>query len=230
MTEQEELIAALILDTAAELESQRFKGSLSLLRERTEGAYSLDKFRGAFEGAVSFLEDRGIAKLHSYPGVEDYISIDMAQTGRMILHLIAQEEPDGSGFSFRTKNPRYRIINSYLDVGSSWLHDYALTMRDDPKGAPPESIIRSESWTGRYTVSESNKVRVCQILAEMRREIEALQLSNSERANALAAVSAIETLAEAPDPAWALILRILRSPILGNVTALAALVVSIITG
>lgn len=229
MTEVEELLAALMLDLAADAESSKFKGAVSELRERTEGRYGLGRFSGGFEGALDFLADRGIAKIHSYPGVEDYVSIDMSETGQLLFYMLAREETETVGFSMTPQNPLYRIINSYADVGSTWLHDYALAMRNTADDPTVNTAARSESWTGRYTVSEPDKVRIREALIEMRRTIESLPLTNSERSNAIAALDAIESLAEAADPAWALILKILRSPVLGNVTALVALVVSVIT-
>jgi hypothetical protein len=62
----------------------------------------------------------------------------------------------------------------------------------------------------------------------MRKQIESMELTNSERSNALAALQAVQALSDAADPAWALIVSILKSPILANVTALVALAVSII--
>ena len=224
------MLAALMVDLAANLDGRKFKGSVSLVRERTEGAYDLSRFVGAFEEALSFLEEHGIARTHSYPKVEEYISIDMSTAGHAMFHMLARTDSTNGRFSLNPAEPSYRILNSYDDVGSSWLHDYALSLKDSAPGPSSSGDVHSSSWTGRYVLSEDDKIRVIDALLEMRRRIDELPLTNSERSNALAAVAAAHNLSEAADPAWELVLRILRSPVLANVTALVALAVSIIQG
>lgn len=228
MTEVEQVLVALILEAAEDLESKKYRNPLSHLREDTEGRYALQRHYGAFESAIQFLEDRRLATIHSYPGVEDYISIDLSSTtSRVLMGSMLKESTERStGFEFSSAAPRHPILASYLDLGASWLHDVALTFRDG--GGTPDAAIRSEAWTGRYSVSDADRARLSELVVQMRQQIETSVVTNAEKSNALAALNALETLSEAPDPPWSIIVRILSSPILANVAALAALAISII--
>jgi hypothetical protein len=228
VTDAEQLLAALIIDEAAQQEDKSYRGPVADLQQRTVGTFSLDAFSGAFQAALDFLEACGIAKIHRYRGVDDYVSINGGDQLDLSLRLL-RNESDENVFTFEG-DPKYKVLDSYLDLGSGWLHDVARALKNDTGDTPQDSsgAIRSDLWTGRYSVPEPKRVEIRVTLKRMREEIEASSFSNVEKANALAAISAIEALEEAPDPAWAIIVRLLQSPVLANLTALAALIVSII--
>ena len=231
MREVEQVIIALIIDLSKGPGEKKYRGPLKELRAATVGSYGLEKFIGSFDTALDFLIDLGIANVHSYPGVEDYVSVDASSTvqsvllGRIVKEKVAGDADDFS-FDPADSELRYPILATYLDVGFSWLHDFALSLKNETPAA--EQSYASSTWTGRYVVSEESKVRISELLREMRLGIEKTELSNAERSNALSALSAIEALSNAANPAWALILRILQSPALANVAALAALAISLI--
>jgi hypothetical protein len=94
-------------------------------------------------------------------------------------------------------------------------------------GRAPNNVD-SAAWTGKFELSAHQVREVRAILAKIRGAIETAKLSNSQKANALALVEAAETLVETPDPLWPEIMRLLRSPILGNVTGVAGLVFALV--
>ena len=89
--------------------------------------------------------------------------------------------------------------------------------------------VQSAAWTGRLDLSEARKSEIREKLKEIRQAVEAAQMTNSQRSNAIAVIEAIEKLVETPDPLWPEIMRLLRSPVLSNVTGIASLVLSIVS-
>lgn len=89
-------------------------------------------------------------------------------------------------------------------------------------------LVDSTRWTGRYNLTVAQKEEIARLLREIRREIDGSRLSNVKKANALALVSAAESLVEAPDPQWPEVMRLLRSPILGNMMGVAGLIFGIV--
>lgn len=96
----------------------------------------------------------------------------------------------------------------------------------------PESLNNlmqaAPALTVKAHLSESERAEFRGYLAPIRDEIEAADLAQEERADALAALKAIDELSEAPNPLWNVIAAILSSPILANVTSLAALAISVL--
>jgi hypothetical protein len=88
--------------------------------------------------------------------------------------------------------------------------------------------VDSSAWTGRYNLSISQKEEIGRLLRAIRVEVDQSRLSNAKKANALALISAAEILVDAPDPPWPEIMRLLRSPIFGNVVGVAGLVYAIV--
>jgi hypothetical protein len=92
--------------------------------------------------------------------------------------------------------------------------------------------IESAKWTGRYEVGPIAKEKILDSLRELRLQIEGSDLPNAQKANALAVVKSCELLAEAPDPAWPMIVRLLRSPPVvsaANAATLIGFVLAILT-
>lgn len=87
----------------------------------------------------------------------------------------------------------------------------------------------STAWTGRIELSDGQKAEIQKILHEIRLVIESAKLSNSRKANAMALIECAEKLVETPDPLWPEIMRILRSPTLGNIVGIAGLVMGIVS-
>ena len=227
MTEAEQAIVALMLLEAEKSKGQKYQGSIPSLRQLTTVQFGLDKFPGAFENAIEYLIERNFLKLHRFQGVDDYASIDVSgPTSGFLKSLLPQYEKNTDSFSFDEKNPQFPIIATYLDVGGSWLIEFARALGQNDEVTT--SVVNSAAWTGLYVVSVENTVKIQLLISEMKAEIETLDLDNSAKSNALAAIKALEALTEAPDPPWALIIRILQSPILANITAIAALIVTMI--
>ena len=88
--------------------------------------------------------------------------------------------------------------------------------------------VQSSAWTGRLDLSEARKAEIREKLAQIRNIVENSRFTNSQRCNALAVIEATEILIETPDPLWPEIMRLLRSPILGNLQATASIVLAII--
>jgi hypothetical protein len=91
------------------------------------------------------------------------------------------------------------------------------------------NVVSSAAWTGRIDISDAKKDAIRAHLIDIRRAIEAAKLPNSKHANAIAVIEATEKLLETPDPLWPEIMRLLRSPVLGNVLGVAGLVWAIVT-
>jgi hypothetical protein len=89
--------------------------------------------------------------------------------------------------------------------------------------------VQSAAWTGRLDLSEARKSEIREKLNDIRQIVDAARMSNSQRANAIAVIEATEKLVETPDPLWPEIMRLLRSPVLSNVTGIASLVLSIVS-
>lgn len=92
-----------------------------------------------------------------------------------------------------------------------------------------EIPVRTDSatWTGRYNISEHQRVEIHSILQQMRSVISGSKLSNARTANAMALIEAAEKLVETPDPLWPEIMRLLRSPTLAGVAGIAGLILAI---
>ena len=88
--------------------------------------------------------------------------------------------------------------------------------------------VLSAAWTGRLDISEAKKDEIRQNLVKIRKFVEEARLSNSQRVNALAIIQATATLVETPDPLWPEIMRLLRSPILANLSGVASLILAIV--
>lgn len=86
----------------------------------------------------------------------------------------------------------------------------------------------SSAWTGRFHLSETQKLEIRRLLIEMRSIITVARLSNVRTANALALVESVEKLVETPDPLWPEIMRLLRSPTIAGVTGIAGLILAIV--
>jgi hypothetical protein len=82
----------------------------------------------------------------------------------------------------------------------------------------------SAAWTGKFELSAHQIIQVKKILVQIRDTITAAKLPNARTANALALVEAAERLMDTPDPLWPEIMRLLRSPVLGNIAGVASLV------
>lgn len=95
------------------------------------------------------------------------------------------------------------------------------------EGTVPASTD-SAAWTGRFELSEYQKMEVRRILNEIRTIIEDAKLSNARTANAMALIESAEKLIETPDPLWPEILRLLRSPTLSGISGIAALLMSVV--
>lgn len=91
-----------------------------------------------------------------------------------------------------------------------------------------ETVSSDRTLRVKATLSESERAEFVGYLAPMRNEVEGADISQEQRVDALAALDAIEKLSEAPNPLWQVIALILSSPILSNVTAIAALAISIL--
>lgn len=89
-------------------------------------------------------------------------------------------------------------------------------------------MVDSTAWTGRFNLSERQKIEVQRILREMRAVITSARLSNARTANALALIEAAEKLVETPDPLWPEIMRLLRSPTLAGVVGIASLLIALV--
>ena len=86
----------------------------------------------------------------------------------------------------------------------------------------------SASWTGRIDVSEVKKTQIQKHLVEIRQIVDEAKMTNTQKCNVLAVVGAIETLVQAPDPPWAEVLRLIRSPTVQGITGIAALLLAIL--
>jgi hypothetical protein len=224
----EQAIVALVIDDVRSFGSKKFSGTISELRDAAVGDYEIDHVPNAFENAFNFLVERGLAKIHHHPPLQDYISIDQSSAQSVVLFdMIAGETIEQFSFG-NSGTPVHKVLASYLELGSDWLHELAAALgANEPT---PDQIIHSASWTGHYSVSGADQLKIEKIFVEMRAEIGRLEMSNAERSNALAALSAAEALMSAADPAWSLIMKILGSPVLGNVAAMAAVIITLIKG
>lgn len=90
------------------------------------------------------------------------------------------------------------------------------------------SNVDSATWTGKFNLSVYQIAQIRSKLTEIRAVVESSKMTNSQRANALAIVQSVEMLIETPDPLWPIIMRLLRSPILGNITGVTGLVYVIV--
>ena len=89
-------------------------------------------------------------------------------------------------------------------------------------------VVNSASWTGRFDLTEGQKVQIREILAELKDEISSAKLSNAKTANAMALVESVEKLIDTPDPLWPEIMRLLRSPTLSGIASIAGLIALIV--
>lgn len=88
--------------------------------------------------------------------------------------------------------------------------------------------VDSSAWTGRFNLSENQKIEIRRILRDMRAVIESAKLSNARTANAMALIESAEKLVETPDPLWPEIMRLLRSPTLAGIAGIASLLIAIV--
>ena len=225
MNDVEQIIAALIYKEATSRNGSKFRGSVAQLHEATIVRYRLNSFENEFLFALKFWESKDVARFHRYEGVKDHVIIDGSNK---MIEAVFDVNRQSKAMGVKTEDP-YPIINSYFDLGDSWLHDMAIALRDRSEDAPEKNpTVHSSSWTGRYVVSQEERERVCNLLKDLEASVEESELSNTERANAMALVKAAQALTDAPDPFWSVVLQILSSPVLANFTSIAALIVAII--
>jgi len=126
----------------------------------------------------------------------------------------------------------YEVLKRYGQFGTPWLNAALDRLRVDVSSETSGDAISisSSDWTGRYEVSDNDKIVVETHLKAIEAEIEVSKLTNSKKAEARADIRAAQNLLESPNPAWAIIVKLLSSPILANVTAIAALAVAVIKG
>ena len=99
--------------------------------------------------------------------------------------------------------------------------------RGEQSNPVAESVLSTDTiW--KSSISESERTEFRGYLPQIRDEIEAAQLSQEERADALAALDAVDSLSDAPNPMWQIIAAIMSSPILMNITALVTLAVAVL--
>ena len=89
--------------------------------------------------------------------------------------------------------------------------------------------VDTSAWTGRIDVTEARKAEIRDRLVQIKQVILEARLPNSKHANAMALIEATEKLLETPDPLWPEIMRLLRSPVLANITGITGLTWGIIS-
>ncbi len=226
MTEVEQIIAALILDAADDTIDKKIKSTSSHLQDITIKRYGFEQDNEAYKIALDHLIETKYVTLHTYDGIEDYISVQSALAQNDGMSEFLQKNRLIGGSLTKDKTYEFPIIASYLDVGSSFIHDLASSYSSvEPIN---NKFIDSASWTGDYRVSLENQEKIIEIVRDIRAEIMKIDMNNADKANALAGISAIESLLDAEDPPWSIIINIFQSPLFANLTALAALAVSII--
>jgi hypothetical protein len=207
-----------------------------------------------FEEAIDLLRDAGLAR--SSPEdefVERFHRIDHLQLPNLVTQAKRENEAvlkqlmDGAVYSMEDATPtldflkKHPVFRHYADFGDSWLkgrftHLLATAeegvedgkVETSEKGEEAAGPSIRESLSLKATISESEREQFRSYLQPMREEIESADLSQEQKADALAAVAAVDSLSDAPNPLWHAICVILSSPILSNVTALAALAISIL--
>lgn len=165
------------------------------------------------------LEDAGLIKIVSDPLAGNFYWADLPVIARYMAESLQKNEIYHR--KAMLKGDRlYEAVFASLNY-----RDYGFG--DDEVGTstlPSSSALPSL----KTNISESERAEFRSFLRPMRDEIEAADLSQEEKADALAAVAAVDSLSDAPNPLWQAIYMILSSPILSNVTALAALAISIL--
>jgi len=173
--------------------------------------YSSRIFR-EFEGA-------GLIKVISDPLAGDFYWADLQSVNAYMKQSIQESEIYQRKAMLKGDRLYDAVFANlkYRDYGFDDEEDESSTLSAVPERASLKT-----------TISESERAEFRSYLRPMREEIEAADLSQEEKADALAAVAAVDSLSDAPNPLWQAIYIILSSPILSNVTALAALAISIL--
>lgn len=234
----EEIYAACMVSYAKSKDGAIFAGPAYLLVKDTYFEFDIPYIEKIFHSACGILEEVGCLKKYSHEGMQAYYRLEpkefanaMDKSGPFDLRNYKMAK------DFDSPIPEFKFLESYADLGGEFLSDALEAYRDSldqsEEGEPEafssqEPEIDSSKWTGVYEVSESKFTEIRSLFVEIAKEIEQSQLSNTQRANAKALMAAAENLIDAPDPHWQLILQILSSPVLANISALAAIAISLI--
>jgi DNA-binding PadR family transcriptional regulator len=83
-----------------------------------------------------------------------------------------------------------------------------------------DRAVSSETWTGstdRYSVSEEKREQIVSRLRHLQTVLDECQLTNAEKSQAAALLTAAVSMAEAPQPPWEIIKQVLM--VLANISA-----------
>lgn len=208
-----------------EFDQEKFGLAIDILRKFGIASVTTDVFAGGFV-AIDFDEYENFRlgfkserdKIEELTRNEDYARLKSVKSQSFRVLLIEE----------------FEIFGRYLLFGRDWLIRAVNAIKERSAGqeisARQEEVAShdSELWTGRYAVSEVDRLRVIEYIQKIQRDIDRSDLTNAQKSEALALVKAAESLAESPSPAWEIVERILGSPVLANFTSVVALIVAII--
>lgn len=168
---------------------------------------------------IEELEDVGLIKIVSDPLAGNFYWADLPVIARYMAESLQKNEI----YHRKTMLKGDRLYEAVF--GNLKYREYGF---DDDEDGTSTLLSSSLRPLLKSSISETERAEFRSFLRPMRDEIESADLSQEEKADALAAVAAVDSLSDAPNPLWHAIYMILSSPILSNVTALAALAISIL--
>lgn len=251
MSDISEYVAAAIIEVAS-ANRQGISSEVEEIYYLPAQKYDWQVSKDQIDRALITLQRLGVAELsdNEFAGsfiaigrrafVEFYERAEMEAREYERIVLEASDENLGISRAESRRFPRlealnnHRILRDYARFGKPWLRAAIEKLRSVPNNddlvASEIVAIDSRSWTGLYTVSDADRDKIASYILEIKQKIDSSNLSNSQKAEALAIISAAEKLAESPNPWWEMIVKLLSSPILANITSVAALATAIITG
>jgi hypothetical protein len=183
------------------------------------GAY--ERIEDIFErSAVPFDVDDNVKKLAVFGLIE---SEQFANSKK--LHHIRLNE-DGIYFCLRSKFKILRAVSIGRRVSELFDVQEAFDRLEDQYGYLNKM---SGNWSGnleKYSVSEASRQNILSKLNVLNAEVEGLPISQTEKAQIRAYVTAAIIVAEAPEPGWKIIMAILI--VLSGIASIASAITGII--
>lgn len=213
--EQSQLLAAAVLDTAS-----RFGGAYAGEIDRL-----IDEVNGYWPGKYSKEDTRQAIQSLYKLGIIDRSSVATMSTFVSINHAIASRRlQTGAGMTHHPKSIA-PLLNEYARFGREWLRGMwarnMVSQRDSAEAphGPPELAVS-------FVLTEDKRKTLVQLLDIASSDLDALEVANSEKAQARAYIIATRALAEAPEPPVSLIWELINRASL--IAGIASLFVSII--
>jgi|GEM_PF-4565722 len=133
MIDLSQLYAACVVSHVRSLPLGTFRGPAYLLGKDTQGSFDIPYHDATFSAAYEILEELGILRRHSHPGMMRYYVLEAKDFDSLFASSVAA--PTFHIPSYRIgrpiDSPEYKLLETYAEVGQDWLTDALETFREE---------------------------------------------------------------------------------------------------